>query len=380
LIRTITTLIHSMKRIRDAHSRQACARPIIGRVDRMIVLEQGRIIADGSPGQVMERQYESLGRAGVGVPPLIKLVRGLKERGIEVEGMPLTVKEGRRLLEGVFRSARGSLPAEGSRLDGVSPVIETENLWYAYNPPYAALKGINLSVGKGEFVAVMGRNAAGKTTLVKHFIGLLKPSRGRVRVNGLDTAKASVAELARYVGYVFQDPNDHLFAETVEDEVATALKGLGFSDVQRRVDEVLARFDLAPYARQYPRFLSGGEKQRVALATVLAVKPRVLILDEPTRGMDQKLKDYLMRFLGQYRSEGNTVIIVTHDVEIVAEYAQRVILLGEGRIVVDGAKRQVLSRALLFSPQINRIFQSFARLGVPQEILTPEEALQMLPN
>lgn len=351
---------------------------VVHLVDRLIVLAAGRVIADGSPGQVLERQYDQLRRAGVGIPPLIRLVHGLQERGVRVAGAPLTVKEGRRLLERVYTGIGDFLPPEAPVTESGGPVIETENLWYAYKPPYAALKGIDLSIGRGEFVAVMGRNAAGKTTLVKHFIGLLKPSRGRVRVNGLDIVKTTVAELARHVGYVFQDPNDHLFAETVEEEVATTLKGLGFSDVNRRVGEVLDQFDLTPYARQYPRFLSGGQKQRVALATVLAARPQVLILDEPTRGMDQQLKDYLMRFLCEYRSGGNTVIIVTHDVEMVAEYAQRVILLGEGEIVVDGDKRQVLSRALLFSPQINRVFQGFARLGAPQEILTPQEALQLL--
>ncbi len=351
---------------------------VVHLVDRLIVLSAGRVIADGRPGQVLERQYDRLCRAGVGIPPLIRLVHGLQERGVPVTGAPLTVKEGRRLLERVYTGI-GGFPAVGDARGGAGdPVIETENLWYAYKHPYAALKGIDLSIGRGEFVAVMGRNAAGKTTLVKHFIGLLKPSRGRVRVNGLDIVKTTVAELARHVGYVFQDPNDHLFAETVEEEVATTLRGLGFSDVHRRVGEVLEQFDLTPYARQYPRFLSGGQKQRVALATVLAARPQVLILDEPTRGMDQQLKDYLMRFLCEYRDGGNTVIIVTHDVEMVAEYAQRVILLGEGKIVVDGDRRQVLSRALLFSPQINRVFQGFARLGVPQEILTPEEALQLL--
>jgi energy-coupling factor transport system ATP-binding protein len=351
---------------------------VVHLADRLIVMEQGQIIADGTPERVMEKQYVSICRAGVGIPPLIRLVHEFKERGMEIKGVPLTVKEGRQLLKGIFEDSTYSLPPAADRPESASPVIETENLWYAYNPPYAALKGVDLSIGRGEFVAIMGRNAAGKSTLVKHFIGLLRPSRGKVRVNGLDTMQTSVASLARHVGYVFQNPNDHLFAETVEEEVATALKGLGFSDVEGRVREWLNRFDLLSYAKQYPRFLSGGEKQRVALATVLSVQPQVLILDEPTRGMDQKLKDYLMRLLCDYQSKGNTVIIVTHDVEMVAEYAQRVILLGEGKVIVDGDKRQVLSQALLFSPQINRVFQGFARLGVPQDILTTGEVLQLL--
>ncbi|MCK4242983.1 MAG: ATP-binding cassette domain-containing protein, partial [Dehalococcoidia bacterium] len=138
------------------------------------------------------------------------------------------------------------------------------------------------------------------------------------------------------------------------------------------------RFNLKEYSRQYPRSLSGGERQRVALASVLVAQPDVLILDEPTRGMEYRLKSELMRFLEEYRDRGNTVILVTHDVETVAEHADRVILLGEGRVVVDGGKRDVLSQALLFSPQVNRLVQAFEKYGVPGDILTADEALDLL--
>ena len=176
---------------------------------------------------------------------------------------------------------------------------------------------------------------------------------------------------------------------TVEEKMKIAKKflipkqlkehGLEDGEVRARVDEVLGRFQLDKYRRQYPRALSGGEKQRVALASVLAVQPRILILDEPTRGMEYRLKAELMDFLREYAAQGNTVLLVTHDVETVAEYADRVVLLGEGRVVVDGDKRDVLSRALLFSPQINRLVQAFEKNGVPGDILTVAEVMQLLP-
>jgi len=242
------------------------------------------------------------------------------------------------------------------------------------------LRNINLKIGEAEFITIMGRNASGKTTLAKHFNRLLVPTKGRIRVSGIDTREATIAELARKVGFVFQNPNDHLFADTVYDEIAFTLKNLGFSreEIEIRTAEMLERFQLNEYKNHYPRSLSGGEKQRVALASVLATKPKVLILDEPTRGMDYRLKSELMRFLDEYRTEGNTVILVTHDVEIVAEYADRVILLSEGKVIVDGEKHQVLSQALLFSPQINRLAQSFERYGVSSKILTVSEALDIL--
>ena len=226
----------------------------------------------------------------------------------------------------------------------------------------------------------MGRNASGKTTLVKHFNGLLKPTEGDVIVNGVNTKGSTIADLAKKVGYVFQNPNDHLFADSVEQEIAFTLKNLGFKSegMESMIDQVLERFDLTQYRHRYPRSLSGGEKQRVAFASILVAQPKIIILDEPTRGMEYRLKVELMRFLDEYRKNGNAVILVTQDVETVAEYGDRVILLREGRTVVDGSKREVLSRALLFSPQINRLAQSLNHYGVPSDVLTVDEALGIM--
>jgi energy-coupling factor transport system ATP-binding protein len=258
--------------------------------------------------------------------------------------------------------------------------MQTNNLWYAYPGGLTALRDVSLSFCQSEFVAIMGRNASGKTTFIKHLNALLKPTKGEVIVSGVDTRKVTVAELSRTVGFVFQNPNDHLFADSVEDEIAFTLKSIGFEGktVTSRVDEMLEQFKITEYRKQYPRYLSGGERQRVALASVIVAKPKILILDEPTRGMDYRLKTELMNFLNEYRKDGNIVIMVTHDVEIVAEYADRVILLSEGKVVVDDDKRKVLSNALLFSPQMNRLVQAFEKYDVPQDILTAVEALEII--
>ena len=350
---------------------------VVHLVDRVIVLDKGMVFADGHPRDVLDRR--EVAEAGVGVPPVIRLVQRLRDRGLSVDSTPLTVKEGRSMLDGVFRDGRRSAPSRGERPKG-RPVIEMDHLWHVYPQDTTALKDVSLTICEGEFAAVMGRNASGKTTLVKHVNGLLKPTKGKVRVAGIDSQRATIAELARKVGFVFQNPNDHLFADTVEEEIAFTARNLGYSgrEVSSRVDEMLERFGLKDCRRQYPRFLSGGEKQRVALASVLVAHPQVLILDEPTRGMEQRLKSELMAFLNEYREGGNTVILVTHDVETVVEHADRVVLLSEGRIVVDGDKRSVLSRALLFSPQINRLVQGFDKYGVPDDILSVDEALALL--
>ena len=350
---------------------------VVHLVDRLIVLDRGRVLADGNPRDVLANGETA--RIGIGIPPVVRLALKLREQGVSISDVPLTIKEGRSMLERVFRDASKSAPSQGERARG-QLIIEVENLWHVYPGELTALKDVSLRIFEGEFVAIMGRNASGKTTLVKHLNGLLKPAKGRVRVAGVDTQKATIAELARKVGIVFQNPNDHLFADTVEQEIAFTLSNLGYrgEDIASRVDEMLEVFNLKQFRHQYPRSLSGGQRQRVALASVLVAHPPVLILDEPTRGMEYGLKSELMCFLDEYRSRGNTVILVTHDVETVAEHADRVILMSDGRVVVDGNKRDVLSQALLFSPQINRLVQGFEKYGVPQNILTVDEALDIL--
>ena len=226
----------------------------------------------------------------------------------------------------------------------------------------------------------MGRNASGKTTLVRHLNGLLLPSKGRVIVHGIDTRDSSVAGLSRYVGYVFQNPNDHLFADTVEEEISFSLRNIGTKpdEITPLVEQAMSTFGLTRYRCSYPRYLSGGEKQRVALASILVAQPRVIVLDEPTRGMDWQLKKELLDFLDDYRREGNTVIMVTHDVEMAAECADRVILLSEGRVVVDGSRREVLPKALLFSPQINRLAQALSNYGIADTTLTVDEMMRQI--
>jgi len=296
----------------------------------------------------------------------------LRDNGLEFDELPLTVKEARLKLQKVLRNVNKSALADDSPDN--KPLLNIDKLWFSYGER-AALRDIKMTLNKGEFIAIMGRNASGKTTLVKHLNGLLRPNKGRVILDGIDTRQYSVAEVSRQVGYVFQNPNDHLFADTVEEEVAFSLRNQGVAQgvIDESVERMLNRFRLARYRKSYPRDLSGGEKQRLALASVLVTNPRIIILDEPTRGMDYALKLELIGFLTDYCRRGNTVVMVTHDVETVAECANRVILLSEGRVVVDGSKREVLSKALLFSPQINRLAQALSSYGVADTTLTVDE-------
>ncbi|MDR2720036.1 MAG: energy-coupling factor ABC transporter ATP-binding protein [Nitrososphaerota archaeon] len=262
-------------------------------------------------------------------------------------------------------------------------MITVENVHYSYANNIEALKGVSLTINDGDFIAIMGQNGAGKTTLIKHFNGLLKPALGIVRVNGVETTKTSVAVLARNVGFVFQNPDNQLFSETVEDEIAFALKNFGFSKeaIEERVTWALDFLSLSQYRKTSPFLLSGGERKRVALASVLAWDPDTLVLDEPTIGQDHEQKEKLRQFVMQLQTKKKTVIMVTHDVEFVAECNPRVILMRDGKTVADGIAKDILTNAKLLEessivlPQIAQIFTKLSSsLGLPSDIIDIDEA------
>ena len=265
-------------------------------------------------------------------------------------------------------------------------MIEVEDVYFTYPNGVEALKGISLKIKNGEFVAIMGQNGAGKTTLVKHFNGLLKPTKGKVLVDGVETTKVSVATLARKVGFVFQNPDTQLFSETVEDEVAFALKNFGFKEnvIKKRVSWALNLLGLTQYRKTSPFMLSGGERKRVALASVLAWNPKILILDEPTIGQDYQQKEKLRQFILQLKAQRKTIIIVTHDVEFVAECNPRVILMREGKIVADGKAREILTtpeilnQASIVPPQIAQIFLQLSDFSFPKNVIDIYEAREIL--
>jgi energy-coupling factor transport system ATP-binding protein len=253
--------------------------------------------------------------------------------------------------------------------------IETRDLWHVYDDGTEALRGVDLSIAQGEFVAVIGENGSGKTTLVRHFNGLLRPSKGKVLVRGADIKDAEVASLAAGCGMLGQNPNNQLVADTVVSELAATLAAVGApaAERERMIEETLELLQIAPFRDSDPQDLSCGERERVALASVLVHKPPVLVLDEPTRGIDHATKDRLAAYLREYNALGNTVILVTHDLEFAAECCQRVLLMGSGRILADGDKHAVLTDSLFFTTQYNKCFR-----GVADGVVTRSEASSAL--
>ena len=267
-------------------------------------------------------------------------------------------------------------------------MISVENVSFRYPGGVQVLNDVSLKINDGDFVAIMGENGAGKTTLVKMFNGLLKPNPGKIMVDGIDANEKSVAQLSRDVGLIFQNPDHQLFAETVSEELSFSLRNFGFSEdvVKRRVETLMNTLDLERYSASSPFVLSGGERKRVALAAILAWDPKHVIMDEPTIGQDYLQKDRLRNFIVQLISQGKTVVIVTHDVEFVAECKPRIVLLSHGKIIGDGNAAEILTnqglieKASLVMPQIASLMQSFRDLQPPADIIDAYSARDFLVN
>jgi energy-coupling factor transport system ATP-binding protein len=265
--------------------------------------------------------------------------------------------------------------------------IQVEGTTFAYPDGTLALKGVDLAIRKGEFLAFIGQNGSGKTTLAKNIAGLLKPSSGRVLVEGQDTRKLPTSKLATKVGYIFQNPDHQLFNETVYKEIAYGPSNIGLSSeqIQDRVNEAMRIVGLdETYTGEHPFFLPKGLRQRVSIASILALRPSVIIVDEPTTGQDFKQSREIMDFLKELNGLGHTIIIITHDMPIVARYAERTVCTMDGRILLDGSTRDVFKAVDLLSstyvrpPETRMLAYNLNDLGMPQDILLPEEMIETI--
>jgi energy-coupling factor transport system ATP-binding protein len=316
--------------------------------DRIVVLRDGEIVAD-RPAREVLRDVELLQESSV-MP--LQVTRFFHEMGLWQGQLPLTPQEGvvefRRRGWQVNQNRHGRLVAADAKREERygEPVIQVEGLTHRYPNGVVALEGVDLTVRKGEFLAILGQNGSGKTTLVKHFNGLLEPTEGTVRVGEDETREQGLRQLGQSVGYVFQNPDHQIFSDTVADEVAFGpkIRGMDEGEIKERVEEALAAVGLEGRGGEDPFGLTKGERQRVAVASVLAVRPEVLILDEPTTGLDYAEQRSMMDLVKSLNESGSTIIVVTHTMWVVAEYAHRAAVVRDGRISLRGTVREVFAQ------------------------------------
>jgi cobalt transport protein ATP-binding subunit len=252
-------------------------------------------------------------------------------------------------------------------------LIEIDRVSFSYEDAPPALRDVSLTIAPGEFVALTGANGSGKTTLAKHFNGLLRPKSGEVRVDGADAANRSISQLARTVGYVFQNPDHQIFLPSVAEEVSFGPSNLGVrgTELEERVEAALALFELRELRERHPTMLGRGVRRRVALAATYAMRPRLLVLDEPTGGLDRRATEQLMTVLHDLVDEGRSVVLITHDMRLVGEHAARMIVLSGGELRADGPTAEVMTRHDLLQaagirpPAVARLASDLRDAGLP---------------
>jgi energy-coupling factor transporter ATP-binding protein EcfA2 len=361
---------------------------VVSRAENLVVFNEGKMAYIGTPKDIF-RNAPKAHDLGIRIPESAELGWKLHEAGIiEQQQIPLTVDEAFELIspwiiERKDRLAKCyakpcSCDAEGEK----EVILSVQDLSHSYSDEIHALRGVSLDVHKGEFIALVGQNGAGKTTLAKHFNGLLRPTKGRVIVDGKDAAGQAIYDLAKVVGYVFQNPDHQIFSATVWEEAAYGLKvqGITGEKAKERVANVLELVGLSDLLELNPFTLSKGDRQKLAVASILAIEPQVLVIDEPTTGLDARGAEGMMTLIDHLNKLGHTVIIITHDMKLVAEYATRVIAMSRGKVIADCTPAELFSNGAVMKnarvkpTSIARLFSRLQELADIPMLITVEDA------
>lgn len=359
--------------------------------DRILVMSDGSLVLDGTPREVFAHADE-LRRIGVDSPRVARVYNSLARDGLVRGATPcLTVPEAAKLVSGlVGPAARGSARAVDDARDAAfragskhvavprphavdaSPVVSLKDVSFAYPGGTASVDHLDMRVYPGEVVGIVGQNGAGKTTLTKLLNGLLRPASGTVRMAGLDTREVPTSAIAAHCATLFQNPDYQLCKDTVLDEVAfgLTLRGVDEKDARKRAAAVIARFGLP--SDEAPFSLSRGQRQMVALASVVVTEPEVVLLDEPTSGLDYRECMTVMDTVSKMAERGCAVIMVCHDMEVVSDFAERIVVMADGRILDRGGTQQMfgdaelMRRASVRAPQVIELSQVLARTTSPE--------------
>ncbi len=369
--------------------------------DRVIVMDKGHIVMDGTTREIFS-QVELLKKYRLDVPQVTLLAYELKKKGYLIPDGILTVEELAEALSVCKKSNIKTAVLSEKRISDIEKkeqsILKLEHVNYIYSPDTAyekhALKDIDLDIYEGEFVGIIGHTGSGKSTLIQHFNGLIKATEGSIYYRGenIYEAKYNLRQLRNNVGLVFQYPEHQLFEIDVLTDVCFGPKNQGLSEEEckKRAIEALQLVGLPEkYYEASPFDLSGGQKRRVAIAGVLAMKPKVLVLDEPTAGLDPKGRDDILNQIAYLQKEGNlTVILVSHSMEDIAKYVDRIVVMNKGSKMYDSEPKEVFShykeleKVGLAAPQMTYLMHALAREGLPVDLEanTVEEAAQTIMN
>ena len=351
--------------------------------DRIALLSHGELITTGTPDEIYA-QIDLLHTHHLRPPQVASTFYFARKAGAPVTSVPVRLEEGEQALD-ILRGACPIAPPE--RLPeppahSGAPPLSVRNLRYVYPDGTEALHSVSLDIHTGEYVLIIGQNGAGKTTLVKHFVKLLEPTEGIVTVDGVDTRELTLSGLARRIGYVAQNPDNQIFGKTVGEEVSFALVNLDYSpdEVEARTVESLEAMGLLEVRDAHPLSLPKGDRARVVVAAILAMRPEIIIFDEPTTGQDYRGATYILDVSRQLHQMGKTVVVITHHLYLMPEYAERVVVMGKGTILLDAPIREayhqtdLLRSTFLSPPQAVLLAQHLGREdGRDYALLTPEE-------
>jgi energy-coupling factor transporter ATP-binding protein EcfA2 len=349
--------------------------PVMCHAGRVLLMENGTIQYSGPPRQVAhDRGRFVLNEMGLRIPLVCQLALGLQEKGIDLDPFPLTVPEAAEAITAQRNSLQFAAPPRHDQ--GVAPVpeavIQTEHLSFAYADGTQAVKDVSLQINRGDVVSIIGENGSGKTTFASLLVGLNKPTSGKGTVCGLDINRATIRDLTSKVGYVFQYPEHQFVEDTVYKEVAFSLQAQKRppEEIEERVSRTLKLLGVEQMRDKHPLRLSMGQKRRLSVATMLILHTDILILDEPTTGQDRKNIDNIMEIMQEANSRGTTVILITHDMNLVAKYSNRIVVMDRGEVVFCGSKSDffrdfgTIRSGVLVLPEIYELAQILRDKGL----------------
>jgi energy-coupling factor transport system ATP-binding protein len=359
--------------------------------DRLYVFHDGEVLTSG-PTRDVVAQVDVLAKARIRSVQITQLASEFKN--LTDTPIPVSFDEGVDFFKGLFEKKRLNAKKLRQREKQITkkrdPIIHCKNVHQIFPGlvPVHALQGIDLDIYPGEMVGLIGQNGSGKTTLSYHLVGLIKPSNpdAEVIVHGIDAAKRPVDEVIKHINYSFQNPDNQLFSDSVWDEVTYALElqDLPEEEVERRATEVLKLYGMEDMKDDFILYLTKDKKTFLASASLLALDPDVLIVDEPTTGLDYDRGIEVMKILTELNRKGLTVIVITHNMQLVAEYCSRVVVLRRGKVMMDGTPREIFSQpdvlkeTWLEPPQVTRLGQSLGDYGLPSDLLSNEEFLSAI--